>query len=74
MYKPRDPERAMYIYHARKVDKRTFVDIGRELGITTERVRQIYRRTDWTINRENSDGHRRYLEHIERMISETSEN
>ena len=70
MYKPRDPERAMYIYNARKVDKRTFSDIGRELGITQERVRQVYRRTDWTINRENSDGHRRYVEMMQRTLSE----
>lgn len=54
----RDHEREMYIYHARKVDKRTFVDIGRELGITGNRVRQIYVRIDWKLNRENAD-HRR---------------
>ncbi len=55
MWNPRDPERAMYVYHARKDDKRTFVDIGKELGISPERVRQMYRRTDWAINRENAD-------------------
>ena len=59
MYQPRDPERAMYIYHARKVDKRTFADIGRELGITLERTRSIYRRTDWTLNGENADHHQK---------------
>lgn len=57
MWHPRDPERAMYVYHARKDDKRTFVDIGKELGISAERVRQMYRRTDWAINRENADHH-----------------
>ena len=51
----RDYDRDMLIYHARKVDKRTYADIGQEFGITQERVRQVYRRTDWAINRENSD-------------------
>lgn len=55
MYTPRDHERAMYIYYQRKEGKRTYVDIGQELGITRNRVRQIYRRMDWTINRENAD-------------------
>lgn len=59
MYQPRDPERAMYIYHARKVDKRTFADIGRELGITLERTRQIYRRIDWKLNGYNADHHQK---------------
>ena len=70
----RDHERDMYIYQAHKVDKRTLTDIGKELGISPERVRQVYRRTDWAINRENSDGHRRYLEHMQRRLSEASEN
>ena len=55
MYTPWDEERAMYIYKQRKVEKRTFVDIGRELGITGNRVRQVYRQMDWSINRDNSD-------------------
>ena len=59
MYTPRDFDRAMYIYNARKVDKRTFADISRELGITLERTRQIYRRTDWTINGMNADHHQK---------------
>ena len=53
-----DPERTMYIYHARKDDKRTFVDIGRELGITGNRVRQIYRRIDWQLNGMQADHHK----------------
>ena len=55
MYTPRDFERAMYIYKQRKEGKRTFADIGQELGITANRVNAIYRRMDWTINRENAD-------------------
>ena len=51
----RDHERDMYIYQARKVDKRKFVDIGRELGISGNRVRQVYVRIDWQLNRENAD-------------------
>lgn len=51
----RDYDRDMLIYHARKVDKRTFVDIGKDLGISGNRVRQVYRRMDWAINRDNSD-------------------
>lgn len=51
----RDHERDMYIYHARKVGKRLLADIGLELGISRERVRQVYRRMDWAINRENAD-------------------
>ena len=58
MYKPRDHERAMYIYHARKDDKRTFADIGRELGVTSERVRAIYRRLDWQLNGMDADHHK----------------
>jgi hypothetical protein len=45
----------MYIYKQRKEGKRTFADIGQELGITANRVNAIYRRMDWTINRENAD-------------------
>lgn len=62
----RDHERDMYIYQAHKVDKRTFADISRELGIGPERVRQVYRRTDWAINRENSDAWRRDEERMQR--------
>lgn len=50
-----DMERGMYIYHARKNDKRTFIDIGKELGISRNRVRAIYHRLDWGINRFDAD-------------------
>ena len=53
-----DRERAMYIYQERKKG-RTFASIAPELGITPNRVRQIYRRIDWEINRENSDAWQR---------------
>ena len=61
-----DPERTMYIYHARKDDKRTFADIGRELGITGSRVRQIYRRIDWKLNGMHAD--HRIKETMEKII------
>lgn len=51
-------ERDMYIYHARKDDKRTFVDIGRDVGISPQRVRAIYRRMDWQLNGLNADHHK----------------
>jgi hypothetical protein len=70
----RDHDRDMLIYHAHKVDKRTFADIGREFGISPERVRQVYRRTDFAINRENSDGWRRDEEKKQRRLAEASEN
>jgi len=60
----RDHDRDMYIYHARKDEKRTFADIGRELGITGNRVRQVFRRTDWQLNRFSAD---HYLNHPERV-------
>jgi len=50
-------ERQMYIYNARKNDKRTFADIGRELGISGTRVSQIYKRYDWEKNRYQADHH-----------------
>lgn len=50
-------ERDMYIYHARKDEKRSFADIGRELGITRQRVRDIYRLLDWRLNGYNADHH-----------------
>jgi len=53
----RNREREQYIYNARKFDKRTFEDLGRELGISGARVRSIYRRIDWEINRFNADHH-----------------
>lgn len=53
----RNREREQYIYNARKFDKRTYADIGRDLGITWNRVRQIYVRRDWEINRFNADHH-----------------
>lgn len=60
----RDHDRDMLIYQAHKVDKRTFADIGRELGITGNRVRQVYRRTDWAINRYQAD---HYLKHPDKV-------
>lgn len=51
-------ERDLYIYHARKDDKRTFADIGQELGITGQRVREVYMRMDWKLNGLDAD-HRR---------------
>lgn len=54
----RDRERDMYVYQERKKG-RTFASIAPELGVTPNRVRQIYRRIDWEINRENCDGWRR---------------
>ena len=57
----RDPERAEYIYNARKHDKRTYADIGRELGISCVRVRQIYMRIDWMKNRYEADHHRKQV-------------
>ena len=53
----RNREREQYVYHARKFDKRTYADIGRDLGITGNRVRQIYVRIDWELNRYNADHH-----------------
>lgn len=52
-----DLERSMYIYKQRKEEKRTFADIGLELGITGNRVRQVYRRIDWRLNGYNSDAY-----------------
>lgn len=59
MYKPDDSERAMYIYKQRKEEKRTFADIGQELGITGKRVAQIYRRIDWDLNGDHADHHQK---------------
>lgn len=56
--KARNQERDMYIYRQRKEEKRTFADIGQELGITGQRVREIYMRLDWKLNGMNAD-HRR---------------
>jgi DNA-directed RNA polymerase sigma subunit (sigma70/sigma32) len=56
--KARNQERDMYIYRQRKEGKRTFADIGMELGITGQRVREIYMRLDWKLNGMNAD-HRR---------------
>lgn len=56
--KARNQERDMRIYHARKVDKRTFVDIGKEFGITPQRVRDIYRLLDWRLNGVDADHHK----------------
>ncbi len=70
----RDHDRDMLIYRARKVDKRTFADIGREFGIGPERVRQVYRRIDWEINWHNSDAWSRYEKRMQRRQSETPEN
>ena len=54
----RDRERDLYVYEQRKKG-RTFASIGTDLGVTGNRVRQIYRRIDWEINRENSDAWQR---------------
>lgn len=59
MYTPRDFERAMYIYRQRKEGKRTFADIGQELGVTANRVNAIYRRMDWSLNRYSADHHQK---------------
>ena len=56
--KGNNQERDMLIYHARKDDKRTFADIGREFGITQSRVRAIYRRLDWLLNGLDADHHK----------------
>jgi hypothetical protein len=69
----RDHDRDMLIYQAHKVDKRTFADIGRELGITGNRVRQVDRRMDWAINRENCDAWRKKNEKMQRIQAGTSE-
>lgn len=63
MYKPDDSERAMYIYKQRKEEKRQFADIGRELGITGQRVAVIYRRIDWQLNGLNADHRQGKTEH-----------
>lgn len=55
----RDIERDMGIYRARKIDKRTYADIGQEYGIGPERVRQVYRRMDWELNGYNADHHQK---------------
>lgn len=53
----RDTARDELIYHARKVDKRTYADIGRELGISASRVAQIYHKVDYERNGINADHH-----------------
>lgn len=63
MYNPKDYERAMYIYKQRKEEKRQFADIGRELGITGQRVAVIYRRIDWQLNGLNADHRQGKPEH-----------
>ena len=73
----RNREREQYIYNARKFDKRTFEDLGRELGISGARVRYIYRCIDWEINRFNADHHlkkekiNQYMK--EHMVTDTEE-
>lgn len=47
--------REQYIYHARKIERRTFAEIGRELGITGNRVAQIYHRLDYLANGAHAD-------------------
>ena len=59
----RNYERDAYVYEERKKG-RLFKDIGSELGISGNRVRQIYRRADWERNRENSDAWQRRLKKI----------
>lgn len=55
----RNPERESYIYNARKIDKRSFADIGLELGITGTRVSALYKRIDWERNGLDADHHRK---------------
>jgi len=54
----RDRERDAYVYEERKKG-RLFREIAVDLGITANRVRQVYRRADWERNRENSDAWQR---------------
>jgi len=42
----RDFERDEYIYHARTVEKKTFVQIGKELGISGNAVNRYFRRIE----------------------------
>ena len=51
----RDYDRDEYIYKARKIDHRTFADIGRELGIGGNRVAQVYHRVDSARNGRNAE-------------------
>lgn len=55
----RDRERDAYVYEQRKKG-RTFASIAIDLGVTGNRVRQIYRRIDWETNGKNSDAWQRY--------------
>lgn len=57
----RDRERDVYVYEERKKG-RTFTSIASDLGVTSNRVRQIYCRIDWEINREKCDSWRRRFE------------
>lgn len=50
----RDRKREAYIYEQRK-QGRTFASIAADLGITGNRVRQIYTREDWERNGPNCD-------------------
>lgn len=50
----RDHERDAYVYEQRKKG-RTFASIAADLGITGNRVRQIYNREDWERNGHNCD-------------------
>lgn len=56
--KTRNADRDMLIYHARKDEGRTFADIGREYGISPNRVRAIYRKLDWQLNGLDADHHK----------------
>lgn len=49
-----DRERSAYIYTERKKGRK-FPSIAQELGISPNRVRQIYCREDWERNGPNSD-------------------
>lgn len=51
----RDRQRDEIIYKARKHEKRSFTSIANELGISPNRVRQVYRRCDREKNGQNSD-------------------
>lgn len=51
----RDRQRDEIIYQARKHDKRSFTSIANDLGITPNRVRQLYRRCDREKNGDRAD-------------------
>ncbi len=64
----RDAARDEFIYHARKVDKRTYSDIGKELGISLNRVAQIYHKVDYERNGINADHHQADYQHRDIIV------